>query len=809
MKGKFLRGGAIGAAITAGLFAPGTALAQQAEEQAASTGLAEIIVTAQRRTENLQDVPIAITAANAETLAQARVENVANIQAISPSISFRVTNIATSSANLVIRGLGTTGNSRSFEGSVGVFIDGVYRTRAAAALQNFLDIDNLQVLRGPQGTLFGKNTTAGALLLSSAAPSLNDVNGVAEVTYGNYDALIARAAINAPLSDTIALRVAGLASSQNGFFTDSTTGKDLNGTKTRAAKAQLLFEPDANLTVRLIGDYSYSSGNCCYATSAFVDGPTQPLIDLLTRFQPSSSAQFLGVLAGLIPATAMTPTGRTVPDRDPSKFQQTLNGNGNQTIEDFGGTLLIDAQIGEGTLKSITAVRKFVVDQRDLDPDFSGADIFRYNESFSSRFISQELVYNTKIPSLNAEAVVGLFFSDEKLRMGRSLPWASQAQFYWDAVFAQMGVPPGTAYAAPGTWTTERMGGSAKSYAGFAHLDFAVNDKFNVITGLRYSVEKKRGFFNNSFYRPIPTDVFTLLGIAPSPAYDETTTNKALSGTLGVQYRPVDDVMLYATYNRGFKAGGVNMDVNAAGTLINNAAVYNALPAAIRAAFFRNAPAQAPLNPRYKPEKVNAFEVGGKFQYLDGRARTNIAFFYYDLSDLQIAQFIGLRFTVLNARSAKDYGLEIENMFQLTDGLTLGLDGTWIPHAKYGVDPNIDPVLSGSRFRFSPKFSGNATLNLDQPINDNLRLLARVQAQYQSRQLISTATDAEQAPVTLVNANLGFRLPETGVLIEGWVQNLFDKTWFTQSFPTPLQTGDQNAYPGSPRTYGIRVRATF
>lgn len=803
MKKVLLRSVAISAVLVGGVT---PALAQDGDTAPA---LEDIIVTAQRRTENLQDVPIAITAANAATLAQARVENVSNIQAISPSISFRVTNIATSSANLIIRGLGTTGNSRSFEGSVGVFIDGVYRTRAAAALQNFLDIDNLQVLRGPQGTLFGKNTTAGALLLNSAAPTFGDVKGAVEVTYGNYDTLIARGSINAPLSDTIALRVAGLASSQNGLYTEPGTGRDLNGNKTRAAKAQLLIEPSDSLSLRLIGDYSYSSGNCCYATSAFIDGPTQPLIDLLTVYQPASSAQFLGVLAGALPASVMTPTGRQLPARDPARFEQTLNGNGKQTIEDYGGTLLIDAEIGAGTLKSITAVRKFGVNQVDLDPDFSGADLFRYNESFSSRFISQELVYNTKISGLNAEAVFGLFFSDEKLTMGRSLPWGNQAQFYWDAVFAQLGVAPGTANAAPGTWTSERMGGSAKSYAGFAHLDFAIGDKLNVITGLRYSVEKKRGFFNNSFYRPNPFDVFTLLGIAPAPAYDETSTNKALSGTLGIQYRPVDDVMLYATYNRGFKAGGVNMDVNAAGTLINNAAFYNALPAPIRAGFFGNAPAQAPLNPRYKPEKVNAFEVGGKFQYFGGRARTNVALFYYDLSDLQIAQFIGLRFTVLNARSAKDYGVEVENMFQLTDSLTLGLDGTWIPHAQYGKDTTIDPVLSDSRFRFSPKFSGNATLNLDQPLTDNLNLLGRVQVQYQSRQLISTASRAEQAPVTLVNANLGFKLPETGLLIEGWVQNLFDKTWFTQTFPTPLQTGDENGYPGAPRTYGIRVRAAF
>ncbi len=142
-------------------------------EEANSSG--DIIVTAQRRAERLQDVPIAITAVNADAMNEARVDNIQNIQAVSPSIQFRATNISSSSANVIIRGLGTTGTSRSFEGAVGIFIDGVYRTRAAAALTNFLDLDNLQVLRGPQGTLFGKNTSAGAVLLSSATPSFDGI----------------------------------------------------------------------------------------------------------------------------------------------------------------------------------------------------------------------------------------------------------------------------------------------------------------------------------------------------------------------------------------------------------------------------------------------------------------------------------------------------------------------------------------------------------------------------------------------------------------------------------------------------------
>ncbi|HEX2813675.1 MAG TPA: TonB-dependent receptor [Sphingopyxis sp.] len=751
-----------------------------------SEGLGDIIVTAQRRSENIQNVPIAITAADSDALATARVENIANIQAISPSISFRVSNISSSSANVIIRGLGTTGNSRSFEGSVGVFIDGVYRTRAAAALQNFLDIDNLQVLRGPQGTLFGKNTTAGALLLSSATPALGDAEGMVDLGYGNYDSILARAAASVPLGDSAAFRIAGLASSRDGFYQDAATGRPLNSDRTQAVKAQLRVDPSDGISIRLIGDYSLSRGNCCYATSNYIDGPTQPLINALT--------------AGL---------GLALPSTDLDDFEQTLNHEGRQRTEDYGGTLLATFGLGTGELKSVTALRKFKVTQNDTDPDFSGADIFTLDESFSSRFFSQELTYNGKIEALGADMVLGGFFSDEKLAMTRDLIWASQGQAFWNAALGASGVPANTAFAGPGQWAGEMMGGRAKSYAMFGHLDFALGDKVNLIAGLRYSIERKQGSFANDFYRSAVNDVFRLLGIQPGPAYDASTTDKALSGTLGIQYRPTDDVMLYATYNRGFKAGGVNMDANGAGTLVNNADAFNAIPAPLRAAFFPGVTAQAPLSPVYKPEKVNAFEAGAKVEYLDRRARTNVAFFYYDLSNIQVAQFIGLRFTVLNAKSATDYGLEVENLFQITPALTLGLDGTWLPHAKYGVDPSIDPALSGQRFRYAPKFQGNATLSLDQPVTDRMNLTARVQYQYSGAQFINTASTTKRGSSGVLNANLGVKLPDSGLTLEAWGQNLTNKTFATLSFNTPLQTGDENAYLAPPRTYGIRLRASF
>jgi len=753
----------------------------------AQGGLQEIVVTAQRRSERLQNVPISITAANSAALAEARVDNVSNIGAISPSVTFRVTNIASSSADLVIRGLGTAGISRSFEGSVGVFIDGVYRTRAAAALQDFLDIDNLQILRGAQGTLFGKNTTAGALLLTSTRPSTTDLGGSFDGTYGNYDSYSVKAAVNVPLASNLAVRVAGLASGTEGFFTNVNDGSHVNGNSTLAGKAQLLWEPSSSVTVRIIGDYSASHGDCCYATERVTAGPTAPLVDALT----------LGL-------------GLKLPSTNPGAFQVSLNSDGYQSTKDGGVTMLVDAALGAGTLKSVTAYRRFDVVQLDEDADFSGADILPYDEDFHSVFASQELTYNTRIPSLNADVVVGAFASSEKLKSGRSLFNGLEAQTYWNNVLGAAGLPFGTAEATPGLIDTEAMHGTTDSYAVFAHGDFRVTDKFSVIAGLRYSIEHKTGSFAYDYFDPNPTAWATLLNLGPAPSYDQGHTDKAVSGTFGLEYRFTPDAMAYATYNRGFKAGGINMDENAAGGVLNNAAYFNALPPQLQGlieAVAGQGPA-APLDPSYKPETINAFEVGTKLQYLDHRARTNISLYYYDLKNLQIAQFVGLRFTVLNASSAVDYGAEIENTFALTKAITLNADATWIPHAQYGVDADIDPHLSGSRFRFAPRLTANAGVNLDTPMTQTLDLTARLQYQYTSSQFNNVAGYNVQGRVGLLNANLGVKIDHR-YTIEAWVQNLTNKVYETQVFETPLQTGTENAYMGAPRTFGVRVHGSF
>ncbi|GIK50137.1 MAG: TonB-dependent receptor [Hyphomonadaceae bacterium] len=722
----------------------------------------EIVVTAQRREERLQDVPIAVTAANAEVLAQARVLNLDNVATISPSIRAGAANISSSTASISIRGIGTVGNSRSFEGAVGVFIDGVYRTRAAAALQNFLDIDGLQVLRGPQGTLFGKNTTAGAVLLNSAAPSLDGFRGNYTLGYGNYDAIEARGALNLPLGDQAAVRIAALHTEREGFFTDPNTGEDLNGNETNAGKIQFLLDATPNLSIRLIGDYSDSEGNCCYATANYLDGPTQPLVDYLTLLN-----------------------GLSLPSGNPEDFEQALNHPNDQTITDMGLTAIIDYDfLGGPMLRSITAYREFEVDQVEVDPDFSGADIFSLDESFASQFFSQELTLTGEWGSHNY--VLGVFYSNENLDMTRDLYWGTQGQIYWDTV---IGIP-GALDATPGLWSNEVLSGSAESIAAFAHDELELSRAWSLIAGLRYSREEKEGAFANPYYSPIPNEAFRAIGLMPGPTYSASTSDEAISGTLGVQYRLSDDAMLYATYNHGFKAGGVNMDVNAAGVLVNNPDYGG-----------------TPLDPTYDAETTDAFELGGKFQYWNRRARTNFAIFYNDISDLQVAQFVGLQFTVLNAASAETYGAELESSFEVVDGVTLQLDATYLPHAEYGDDPTIG-ILAGGRFRYASRLAGNAAVIFERPVG-NLTVNGRLQYQYTGPQFINTAGSEKGGSVGLVNANLGIGDPNGLWRLEAWVQNATDETYPTTVFATPLQTGDINAYLGAPRTYGIMLRGSF
>lgn len=748
-----------------------TAIAQEEPEaplESART-LNTVTVTAQRREEDIQDVPLSVTAADAETLAELRIDNIENIALLTPSISFRQTNIASSTSNIQIRGIGTTGNARTFEGAVGVFIDGVYRTRSGQALSNFLDIDNLQVLRGPQGTLFGKNTSAGALLLTSTAPSFDQVEGFAEGSYGNYNALTLKGAVNLPLADWAALRIGAVHVEQDGYF-DNPNGGTVNDIERDGYKATLALQPSEDLSIRLIADYAKQDDECCYGTADDFDGPLQGFVDALSL------------------ANGLTP-----PSHNPSDFEAvTFPATPNEII-DKGATLLIDYETDVGTLKSVTAFRNFAVTQLQ-DADFSGADILDLDEKFRSDFFSQEFTFSGEVNgAFNANYVLGLYYSDEDLRMGRDLRHGSQAQAYWDVVFGAAGLPAGFADASSGLFTAERFESTSESIALFTHWDFALNDQWNFIVGLRYTEDSKTGSFANPYFRS-PLDPLALAGVMPGLEYDEEFSDDAVTGTVSVQYRPSDDAMLYASYNRGYKAGGVNLDVNAAGVPGNFG------------------------SPLYAPETIDAYELGAKLDWMNGAARTNVAVFYNDISDLQVAQFLGLQFAIVNSPSAEVFGAEIEQTYAVNEYLIASASATWLETAEFGDDPILgiaDPTqpelggLSGRRFSTAPELAAQASLNLDYPLSPGISLTGLAQVQYTDDVFTNTASNLTQDAVTILNANIGLNFEAYDLGVSAYVRNATDETYVTQHFNTPLQDIDRNAYLGAPQTYGLMIRKTF
>lgn len=387
---------------------------------------------------------------------------------------------------------------------------------------------------------------------------------------------------------------------------------------------------------------------------------------------------------------------------------------------------------------------------------------------------------------------MGAYVADEKIEAPRTFDWGTQAQAYWDALLRASGIPAGFAQAPAGPFEREYMAGRGKSYAAFTHWIIGLSDPLRLIVGARYTLDEKQGEFRYPFFSDLPRTPLNLLGVTPGPAYDTTKTSKAVSGVVGLSYEWTPDMQAYATYSRGFKSGGVNLDSTAAGVRMNNPDVGG-----------------TPLDPTFKSEFINGYEIGLKTQYLDQRARTNIALFYDDISNLQVAQVFGLRLAVINSPEAKLYGAEIENELVVTDHLGLQVAAIFLPKAHFGSDPALG-LLVDRRFSTAPRFSANAAINFEQPVPSRaLVLTGRAGAQHTGAEFTNTAGLEQQGARTLFDLSLGVRSPHDAWDVSVFCQNCADKRYVLQSFTTPLQSGDVNAYVAAPRVYGISLRGRY
>lgn len=894
------------------------ASAEQTTEAAADASVEQdenvIVVTAQGRRQELADVPVAISAVNAETLQNSGANDIRQLNQVAPSLLVSSTGTeANGSAR--IRGIGTVGDNPGLESSVPVFIDGVYRSRSGIGLNELGEIERVEVQRGPQGTLGGRNSSAGLISIFSKRPDF-EFGATGEATYGNYDFLRLGGSITGPLTETIAARLDGIYVRRDGFYQDTTNNTDVNDRNRYFLRGQLLFEPNEALSVRLIADYTFRDEKCCAAT--YVDSSVNPFIGNLNN--PST------------PLAPLQPTGNNIINvlRDLGQPLAGFNQGYDRTIyvspgrsfagttKDYGFSGEINYDFGGVALTSITGYREYRSGQAS-DTDYGRVDILYRGESDEAyrqfHTFTQEIRLQGEAFDGVLDWLVGGFYANEKLTVRDNLRFGSQyGRFATCRIISGgglaglysptspscvvPGVGPATLAAATGASGPDIVAGFAaldglndrgstidnyfqedSNWALFTHNIIHITDRLDLTLGLRYTNDKKD--FSATFGND-NTACTTLQGRLLDDLASPNATARALAGALiglgcqgnstaelnGVSisddrnedeftgtailsFKPNDDTLFYASYARGYKAGGFNLDRSALKSPI--------LP------FGGQAGAQALVgNLQFDPELVDSYEVGVK--YSTGPFSFSASGFRSDFSNFQLNTFNGTVFLVQTVNGCDnliggpgaDSDLSAATGSCAPDDVTYGvrtqgfeLEAQMVPspdlrvaagltYAKTKYRPDIvgtragsplDPALRklpGDNLSNAPELVATGSVTWTPEIGSSgLSGLVYVDGRMTSD--YNTGSDLfpqkEQDGYALFNARVGIRGAEERWAIELWAQNLFDVDYAQVAFNSPFQAGTTSApfvdpqYPGGrqifsqflaePRTYGVTGRFRF
>jgi outer membrane receptor protein involved in Fe transport len=874
---------------------------------------APIVVTAQGRSQLLSDVPVAISAVNAETLQNSGANDIRQLNQVAPSLLVSSTG-SEANGSARIRGIGTVGDNPGLESSVPVFIDGVYRSRSGIGLNELGEIDRVEVQRGPQGTLGGRNSSAGLISIYSKKPDFQ-FGATGEITYGNYDYWRLGGSVTGPISDTLAARLDGIWVKRDGFYRDTTNNTDVNDRDRYFLRGQLLFEPTDALSIRLIADYTFRDEKCCGAI--YVDNSVNPYIGNLNN--PST------------PLAPLQPDGNNIINvlRDLGQPLSAFNQGYDRTLsvspgrsyagetKDYGFSGQIDYDLGGATLTSITAYREYRSSQAS-DTDYGAVDIlyrapsddaYRQFHTFTQELRLQGEAFDGKLDWL-----VGGFYANEKLRVRDNLRFGTQYGRFANCriitggglaglyspnspLCVAPGVGPATIAGASGASgpdivaaftaldglndlgsINDRYSQNGENWALFTHNIFHITDKLDFTFGLRYTNDKKD--FGATFSND-NTVCTTVQGLVLDDLASPNATARALAGALiglscqgnstaelnGVSisdsrsedeftgtailsYKPVDDLLLYASYSRGYKAGGFNLDRSA---LKSPIFPFAATPGG----------AQSLVGAlQFDPELVNSYELGAK--YSTGPFSLGVSLFRSDFKNFQLNTFNGTVFLVQNINGcttdlggadrdtsaatgacAQDdvswgvraEGVEIEaslvpaRNFRVAAGLTYA-DTSYrnnLVGNRFGAP--LDPALRklpGDNLSNAPELVATGSVTWTPELGSGgLTGLVYIDGRMTSD--YNTGSDLfpqkEQDGYALFNARIGVRGPDEKWGIELWAQNIFNKQYSQVAFNSPFQAGTTSApftdpqYPGGrqifsqflaePRTYGVTGRFRF
>jgi iron complex outermembrane recepter protein len=757
-----------------------------AEDQTATADVGQIIVTARRRTERAQDVPIALTSLGGDTLTR---QGAFSIQAVSqqvPTLQFTSSNPRNTALN--IRGLGVSFGlaNDGLEQGVGFYVDQVYNSRPAAAAFDLLDIERVEVLRGPQGTLFGKNTTAGAVNISTKLPSFTP-EGEVEGSIGTHGFAQVKGAISAPIiDDKVAFRLAVGKTLREGFVKSTLSGRTVNDLDNLALRGQFLWKPAESLRVRLTGDYALSDADCC--TQVYVNyGPTLR----------SANRQFPALAAAL---------GYAPPSQNPYDRLADADAPINARSALGGLSLIADYDLGRSTLTSITAWRWWDWKPAN-DRDYTSLDILRQSANpVQQDQYSQEI----RLASTGAHRVnytVGLFAYYQKLRGQNVTEWGR------DAAFWLLGTQTTNGAAIPrnlieGYITRSNAVSSIKSFAGFGQAIWRISDTLTLTPGLRYTFEKKNADYAAIVGGGLATSNAALasakLSIFRPQAYDVGFSDDAVTGDINLSWHPARDINLYVSFSRGFKSGGINL----AGLPFN--ATNN--PALDRSII--------------SPEQSNAYEIGVKSQLFGRRLTVNFAAFRSDVRDFQ-ANVVdtgpgALRGYLANIEKVRSQGIEADLTFAPVGGFSAYLRAAYTD-AKYLTFTNAPcPLelignttgqcdLSGKQLPGTSKWAMSfGSEYAHEIVSAGGKAYLGIDGNYRAA-YFADASDSAYLRVpgyALFNVRAGFRADKNWEVF-ALVRNIFDKDYLSLLTPQSGNSGLISGVPGDPRTVQLTARFQF
>lgn len=745
--------------------------------------LVEVVVSSRRRIEKVQDVPIAISVVTGKQAEQTGSFNVNRIKELVPSVQLYSSNPRNTGIN--IRGLGSPFGltNDGIDPGVGFYVDGVYYARPAATTLDFIDVDRIEVLRGPQGSLFGKNTTAGAFNIASRKPSFTS-GADFEISYGNYAYLQAKASVTGALSEKIAGRISFSETQRDGLIENVATGRYTNTLNNQGFRGQLLYTPTENTNITLAADL----------TTQRPDGYAQVVAGVAPT-QRAAYRQFDAIIADLnYQLPSLNAFDRKIDHDTPWRSGQDLG----------GVSLTIDTKIGNGTLTSTTAWRFWNWDPSN-DRDFTGLQVLAKSQNPSRQTqITQELRYAGQVTS-NLSGVVGTFYIDQTVKTnGTEESGDAQWRFSQSTTSPLWKTPD--LFEGYGIKTVSSIRSS--STAVFGQLDWAITDKLHVLPGLRYNFDKKDADYNRKTYGGLQTTDPALIALQKSvysdQAFQSDIDDTDYSGNLTVSYKASDKINAYATYAKGYKPVGVNVAglPTLAGKPILELAVI-------------------------KPEEVNHYEVGVKTSPFKNSI-LNLTVFNTEIKDYQTqvqAAELGVnRGYLANAEKVRVQGVEVDASILVNKNLNFNgalsyTEGTYVSfkNAPLPLEETGAPVafkdVSGTNLPGVSKWAGTLGGELSDDgkfFGNNGKFFLAIDSY--SRSSFSSSASASKYLVapgySIFNGRLGFRASE-GLSVHIWVRNLLNKNYYEQLLPAGGNAGQYAAVLGDQITYGITLKYTL